>query len=234
MAGENKKGKNEFVTTSESLIAEISANPESPRVKEFAQIYEPILRRFVRMSKSNFTCIPDCDQDDIVQEAFVSVLKAMAKFQYDKRRGSFRGYLARVVRNHVIAYQKSKAANAMPSLDGDENGTIERKASECRDAIDGMRRDHELMLKIWSAALSSVLANNNFAPNSKAIFRRYVLDEFPVEKVAEEFKIKPNAVYQIKNRILKAVRAKLDEARRKTSGNDLESLLETLTEESRE
>ncbi len=37
-------------TTSETLLRELSALPDSPRAEEFARLYEPVLRRYVAQS----------------------------------------------------------------------------------------------------------------------------------------------------------------------------------------
>ena len=57
--------------------------------------------------------------------------------------------------------------------------------------------------------MARVFRSGRFAPNTLAAFRRVALEDVPVAEVAREFKLKPNAVYQLKSRILRAVRAEL-------------------------
>ena len=65
------------------------------------------------------------------------------------------------------------------------------------------------------------------APNTQAVFRRVALEGESAAAVAREFKMKPNAVYQTRNRILRAVRDELDRfGRGRLSASDLLSKLE--------
>lgn len=185
-------------TTSEALLREISEHPCSPRAEEFARIYRPVLARYVTRSRANHVTIQPADRDDIVQEAMVSVLSALPGFKYDPARGRFRAYLQRTVRNAVMRFQHRRAAepcqlpvsSAILSENSDSNA--------------------ELAIQVWSLALARVFRSGRFAPNTMAAFRRVALEDVPVADVSREFKLKPNAVYQLKSRILRAVRAELD------------------------
>ena len=70
----------------------------------------------------------------------------------------------------------------------------------------------ELRLRAWTLALARVLDAGRFSPYTAAAFRRFALDGAPAETVADEFGLKPNAVYQLKNRVLRAVREELRRA----------------------
>ena len=86
-------------TTSETLLREISANPESARAEAFARLYEPVLRRYVAQSCAAGDCVQPADRDDLVQEIFLAVRNALPRFRYDPARGRFRDYLRRTAHN---------------------------------------------------------------------------------------------------------------------------------------
>ena len=185
-------------TTSEALLREISEHPGSPRAEEFARIYRPVLERYVSRSRAGHMPIQPADRDDIVQEALLAVFSALPGFKYDSKKGRFRAYLQRTVRNAVMRFQRRRAAepcqlpdpSAILSEEPDSNG--------------------ELAIQVWSLAMARVLRSGRFAPNTMAAFRRVALEDVPAADVAREFKLKPNAVYQLKNRILRAVREELN------------------------
>ncbi len=184
-------------TTSETLLQNLSRHPDSPRAEEFARLYEPVLRRYVAQSRVCHERLQPADCDDLVQEAFLAVRSALPGFHYNPARGRFHSYLRRVVRNAVLRFQKRQktadvSAGALPI------STPESDAS------------NELSLQVWTLALTRVLRSGRFTPNTIAAFRRLALEAIPVSDVACEFKLKPNAVYQLKSRILRAVRAELD------------------------
>ena len=207
-------------TTSETLMREISAHPDSPRAEEFARLYEPVLRRYVAQARVNHACIQPADRDDIVQEAFLAVQSALPRFRYDKARGRFRSYLRRVVRNAAMLLQtRRQAASAI------QDDAQDRQAPDSDSS-------RELSLQVWTLAFARVVRSGRFAPNTIAAFKRLTLEETPVADVAREFKLLPNAVYQLKNRVLCAVRRELGRfgGRRRS----LEDLAEALLAAERE
>ena len=184
-------------TTSEALLREVAEKPDSPRAEEFARIYRPILARYVARSRANHVPIQSADCDDIVQEALLAVLSALPGFKYDPARGRFRAYLQRTVRNAVMRFQRRRAAEPCQLPD---SSAILSEESES---------GAELAIQVWSLTMARVFRSGRFAPNTLAAFRRVALEDVPVADVAREFKLKPNAVYQLKSRILRAVRAEL-------------------------
>ncbi len=185
-------------TTSEALLREVAARPDSPRAEEFARIYRPVLARYVARSRANHVPIQPADCDDIVQEALLAVLSALPGFKYDPARGRFRAYLQRTVRNAVMRFQRRRATEPCQLPD---SSAILSEESES---------GAELAIQVWSLTMARVFRSGRFAPNTLAAFRRVALEDVPVAEVAREFKLKPNAVYQLKSRILRAVRAELD------------------------
>ena len=191
-----------FPVTSPTLLNAISADPQSPRWNDFARLYEPVVRRYLTRERMNFRVLSEADRDDLVQETFVAVMRALPSFRYDRDKGLFRGYLKTVVRRMVIRHQRNLNAHVpVPVEDAGEN----EAAPDTTDA------DRELMVEIWTLALARVLSRKDVSPNTKAVFRRHVLDNQTVDVVAAEFRMKPNAVYQVKDRVLRAVRRELAE-----------------------
>ena len=202
-------------TTSETLLRDLAARPDSPRAEEFARLYEPVLRRYVAQARVGHAPIQPADCDDLVQEVFVAVRSALPSFRYDRSRGRFRDYLRRAVRNAVVRLQSrpqplpAEMAESVPAPAPDEGDT-------------------ETMLRIWTLALSRVFRSGRFAPNTRMVFRRVALEGEPPADVAREFKLRVNAVYQIRNRILRAVRKELDRfGRGRLSTSELLDALES-------
>ena len=190
-----------FPVTSPTLLNAIAADSSSPRWNDFARLYEPVIRRYLARERENFRVIQPSDRDDLVQETFLAVMRALPSFRYDPEKGCFRGYLFTIVRRLVVGHQRDLNRRPVVAEDTGEN----EAAPDTTDA------DRELMVEIWTLALARVLSRKDVSPNTKAVFRRHVLDNQPVEVVAAEFRMKPNAVYQVKDRVLRAVRRELAE-----------------------
>ena len=189
-----------FPATSPTLLRAIAADPASPRWNDFARLYGPVVRRCLARTGAAGGPIGAADRDDLVQETFLAVARALPGFRYDPARGRFRGYLATIVRNLVL--RRRREAAARPEVAVAETGEREA-APPTSDA------DRALMLEVWTLALARVLREHAFTPNAKAVFRAHVLDDRPVAEVAAEFRMRPNAVYQVKDRVLRAVRREL-------------------------
>ena len=201
-------------TTDPDLLGDLAANPDSGRIDEFARLYEPVLRRYARQAQRRLRFgLCESDQDDLVQEAFLAVRHALPQFRYDPAKGKFRNYLSLTIRNLAFRFLK-RADTTRPT----SPAAIESLAEAKGQNAGGDDEERELMLAIWSVAYALVVAKRNFSPNTLAIFKSHALDGIPAEQAAEEFKTSANAVYQIKDRILRAVRAEIDSARRPDGG----------------
>jgi RNA polymerase sigma-70 factor (ECF subfamily) len=197
-------------TTRKSLLDDLAQNPDSERLAEFARLYEPVMRRYAMRAQARLrNGLSEADRDDLVQEAFISVRRALAQFRYDPSKGKFRNYLSLTIRN--LAYRFQKRARISRPTDPDAVAALaDSMAGAAGAGADNETRD--LMLAIWSVAYARLVSRRGFTPNTMAIFRSHVLEGLPADEVAEEFKTSANAVYQIKDRILRAVRAEIASA----------------------
>ena len=218
------------IPTSETLLRDLKANSESPRLNEFASIYRPLIERYVKQQSRKFR-LDHFDEDDIIQDVFVNVHRALSRFTYDKGKGGFRAYIRTAVKNQILQLcaRRERERALPPTSPVFENAGLDSSGDE------EARRDETLMLKAWSLALSKVFAENGFTPNNKAAFLRLVVDGATPSEVAAEFRLKPNAVYQMKHRIMNAVNARLARARRQLPDDDggLEQLCQILKDEGR-
>lgn len=208
-------------STSSTLLKDVSMDTESVRMEEFARIYEPVLRRYVARAQAGFRTISECEQEDLVQEAFMTVQGLLPGFRYDRKKGKFRAYLQRIVFNQVRTLRRQLARRPESA----EEAVLEEGTSVV-ELDPETKHNQALALRIWSHALALVLSGVQIAPNTKAVYRRLVIEGNPVESVAREFRLKPNAIYQIKNRIHRAVRKELLRVAQKE--DTLEEILEKL------
>ncbi len=209
-------------TTSETLLRDAAADGASPRAEEFASLYEPVLRRYAASVRPDGSFLQPADRDDLVQEVFLSVRSALPDFHYDRSRGRFRDYLKSAVRN--AASHIARRPNPVP-----EGMADDRLAPDPHEGDSA-----ETLLRIWTLALQRVFRKGRFSPNAKAVFRRVAVKGESVAVVAREFKMEPNAIYQIRNRIFRAVRAEIDRfGHGRLSADDLLEALLSAEEEGR-
>lgn len=223
MGQDTKSGTQRTPTTNQSLLAALCEDSDSPRLDEFARLYEPVMRRYASYAIVRLRGdLCDADRDDLAQEAFLAVRNTLQGFRYDPSKGRFRNYLAGIIRH--LALRSLKRSSEIRQVGP---AALEAIAADTAqgDASDDKK---EMMFSAWSIAYAIVVAKRNYTPNTLAVFQSHVLDGVPAEEVAAAFKLTANAVYQIKDRIVRAVRAEIHSAWSHAPSGDLADLVEEL------
>ena len=223
MGHDTKSGTQRTPTTNQSLLDDLREDSGSPRIDEFARLYEPVMRRYATYAITRLRCgLCDADRDDLVQEAFLAVQSALPKLHYDPSKGRFRNYISVVIRN--LAFKLVNRNSEWRHL---EPAALEAILVET--ASDDTSEDtRDMLFSAWSVAYAIVAAKRNFTPNTLAVFQSHALDGVPAEEVAAAFKLTANAVYQIKDRIVRAVRAEIHSAWSHSPTGDIAGLVEEL------
>ena len=164
---------------------------------EFADKYSAVIAGFARNAG-----LKAQDADDILQEVLMGFFRVSSDFEYDPSKGRFRGYLKRVTLNAIRARYRRKR----PSQNFD--GSWE--PPDLNDATDAMwdrQWTEQLLFRAMEEARSSV------EERTWKAFELYGLRGMPVEAVAEETEMTPDAIRHAKMRITKSVREIVDRFR---------------------
>lgn len=183
-----------FPLTSMTLIKKIAVEVTGEREAawvRFFDLYTPSIRRFVEWHDHVH------DPDDIVQDIYIKLVDVVRSGKYDASKGSFRTFLATMIRNHLVSlYRKESSRGAGRHVNIDD---VEIPVSEdVAVAIDAKWR-----LARHQSALEHVLTKTAMTAQTRDIYKAYVLDERPVEEVEAKYKVSKNYIYKIKSRIEK-------------------------------
>src|SRR5439155_19999084 len=126
--------------------------------------------------------VPASDVDDLVQEVMEVLVRELPNFHYDRRRGSFRGWLRTITVNRLRMFWRSRQSQPLATGDSD----LARKLAELEDP-------HSAFSQLWDqehdrhvARRLLELIEKEFEPATWRAFQRLALDGFAATKVAAE------------------------------------------------
>lgn len=191
------------ILTQFSLIEQAKANEPVAWELVFG-MYAPLIKRWARCEGV------DCpyEVENVCQEVFAKIVKNLASFKRrENGRGSFRGWLRVITRNHIYTQRTGKARlktiggskwnlqlNQIPS-----NARSVQSLLDSQDETDSFERS-----LIFRRIMDWV--ELHYSDKQTLAFKRVVIDQRPARDVADELDLTPNVVYQYKSRILARIR----------------------------
>ena len=187
------KGTYAVQDTSTTLLRDV-ADTQHARWAVFHSRYEPMMRAFI---KSRF---PSVDADDVIQETFVALARAIPHYTYNpKENGHFRNYLTGILRNKAL---KALARRQRDSF------LNEQAAAEIFGGASANEIDYrEWRESVYEIALQQLLADESIHERTKQVFVRLAIDGEKPEAVAESLGIPYNTVIRIRKRAIARLRS---------------------------
>ena len=176
------------LTLLQKIAVQVTGEREAAWVRFFG-LYEPAIKRFVAWHDGTH------DPDDVVQDIFMKLVNVVQSGGYDSSKGSFRAFLATMIRRHLVSlYRKDQARGAGMFVDIDDvEPSVPADVAEQIDAKWRMAR-HQ-------SAIEHVLTKTAISAQSRAIYRAYVEEEMPLDEVTAKFGVTKAVVYKIKSRV---------------------------------
>ncbi len=181
-------------TTRPSLLLRVKDHRDQAAWYEFDTIYRPMLQRFA-ISRG----LRQAEAEEIAQQCMTAVMKYIQGFEYDPKRGRFKGWLRTMVNNRIKNLFRDRREMQAESQDF-------KRVEESKDTPD------ELFDKVWRQEHLKHclrLVRTEVEPSTFQAFVAYVMEEKPIDTVCAAFDMKPNQVHAIKSRMMKRIRAKM-------------------------
>lgn len=178
--------------TSTSLLRRLRDPQDHASWKEFFELYQPLLMRYVRKKG-----LAEHDADDVVQRIFVKLLRELPVFELDRGKGRFRTWLWQVTHNAVVDW--ARANQRMRAVEDQ----LRHQWKEADDEPDA-DWDTELQKRVLEYALQKIRAQTQ--PNTWACFEQHLLKGRAGAEVGAELGVPANTVYVYAARVLARVR----------------------------
>lgn len=162
--------------------------------EQFDAIYRPMLVKF-----GLHLGLDPTDAEEAAQRTTVSFCRAFREGKYDKSKGRFRSWLLGIARHEISDLRAERARQPLtPAQRSSINDLLAILSDQesLSSAWDKEWRDHILSLCLQRAKQA-------FTQRDIHIFEMLTSEGMTAEQVAKAMDMKPDAVYQVKHRILK-------------------------------
>ena len=199
MQSTSMKPKAPLLETRSSLIQRLKATINGESWEEFFHTYWELIYNVARRAG-----LSESDAQDIVQETILKVHNSLDRFEYNRKRGTFKGWLRTVTRSRLNDFFKKQQRR--PAL----NQPLEEAADELQNLEDPEGPEIE---KIWDeewnrnliqAALSRTKKLSS--PKQFQIFKCHYIDEWTVRETCRTLGVNAAQVYMAKQRVGKIFR----------------------------
>lgn len=189
--------------TRPSLLIRIRDPMDAEAWSQFVEVYGPIVYHFSRKRG-----LQDSDAADLTQTVFHIIAQQIQRLDYDPRRGSFRGWLFRVVRNQFHKHQSRRKHLAQGSGDSAAQELLSEYPDRTREEEETLwEQEYELRLFRWAAER----VRSCFEVSSWNAFWLTAVDGRSPKDVAGELGLTVGAVYTAKSRVLDRIKREIQQ-----------------------
>jgi RNA polymerase sigma-70 factor (ECF subfamily) len=186
--------------TQPSLLIRIRDPADSGAWSRFVEVYTPFIYGVLKRRG-----LQSADAADVAQEVMQTVAQGISRFEYDRGRGSFRGWLFSVARSRLNDHFRTRQRQPV--------GTGQTEVHELLAAQPDCGDDGEWE-RSWQQHLFDLAAlrvRDQFEPATWKAFWDTAVEGKPVAEVAAELNLTPGAVYIARSRVMAKLRKIVEE-----------------------
>lgn len=181
-----------------SLLVRIRDCHDGPAWGLFVEVYAPLIHGYLRKRG-----LQDADAADITQEVLRRVSGAIRRFEYDPKRGDFRGWLFTIVRNQLRTFLERKHEQG-----SGDSATMQRLLELPAPAEDsGWDGEYHRRLFRWAARKVQA----DVAGTTWQAFWQTSMEGKSGQEVARLLHMSVAAVYVARSRVMARLRALVQE-----------------------
>jgi RNA polymerase sigma-70 factor (ECF subfamily) len=189
------------VLTRPSLLARIKDTGDRQAWAEFVDIYAPLIYGYALKQG-----LQDADAADLTQEVLGAVARSAARLDYDPTRGTFRGWLFRVVRNELADLGAARKRHRPGSGDTAVKRRLEEHPAPTQDEVAAWEREYERQL--FARACDQV--RRDFQESTWQAFWLTAIQGKSGKEVAGVLGLTTAAVYLAKRRVTERLKQQIE------------------------
>ena len=192
--------------TRASLLFRLRDWKDAASWEEFYRLYRKLVYGLARRSGLSHN-----EAEEVTQDVFKRVAETIHNFEPDPQRGSFRGWLMNLTRWRVADKFRARRPDEFPIVVS-KDGTATKTAGSIERLPDPQTSDEAIWENEWQRNVLEValarLARRVPAKQFQA-FDLYARQNWPVLKVSRELGTNPAAVYLIRHRLTRQLKAEV-------------------------
>ncbi len=177
--------------TRPSLLVRLKDTADHEAWRQLVELYAPLVYRFLRRRN-----LQDADAADLTQEVLRGVASAIDRFEYDPRRGSFRGWLFTVARNKLHTFLERQNRRRRHTEEVDDERLQQEPAPSDEEEL--WEQEYRQRLFDWAAEQ----VRGHFQETTWQAFWRTAVEGQPPREVAALLSLSVGAVYIARSRVL--------------------------------
>ena len=191
----------ESPATRASLLVRLRDGSDAGAWKEFVHVYGPVIYGFARKRG-----LQDADAADLMQEVLRSVSAAAPRLDYDRARGTFRGWLFTITRNKVFNFLDGRRRRPVASGDPDVQDRLEQLADGGGTPAADWEADYQRSL----AARAMEQVRGEFQPATWQAFLLTAVEGVAPAEAGRRAGLSVGAVYVAKSRVIARLRQEIE------------------------
>lgn len=194
-----------LLPTRSSLLSRLRHASDAASWQHFFDNYGRLIYQVCRRAGLNTQ-----EADEVAQETIVSVSQELPKFKFDRSKGSFKGWLWRVTRNHVADFLKKKYRDGarraeLPEAGPGEAAPIARFA-DTREDLEAVWEE-EWKSNLLDCALKRV--RSQVSARSFQIFHLSTVKGWTVDQIKEALRTGTTQIYLARHRVGRLVKKEI-------------------------
>ena len=195
-----KKNDN-WPETRESLILRVKNPKDIQAWDEFSAIYRPVVYRMARGRG-----LQDADAEDLTQQVFASIARAIDSFETGDDQPPFRGWLYRIARNAILnALTRKKPDRAAGST------SVQKLLASEPEPNHETTQELEWQGRLQTTRFAAEQIRTEYNDATWQMFYRTAINGETVAQVAKDLNRTAGAVYMARYRVTQRLKDKVNE-----------------------